>query len=236
MGLNAPSNSNGPRVIPPAGMHIARCYAIIDLGTQNTSWQGQPKQVPQVQFSFELPSQLHVFDQNKGPQPMSVHQTYTLSSGDRAKLPKVLKTWGKMTKDPVITADFIKVYLGKFCTITVEHRPSTKNPNEVYANIAMGGAAIGPKMEGVPIPTYPQNPTILFNLDEFSWETFNKLPKFMQEKIQASLEWSGIVAKHGVNPGAVQQNTNNQPAISQHQMPEEQNGIVMGGSDERPAF
>ena len=27
---------------PPAGMHIARCYRLIDLGTQPKSFQGKP--------------------------------------------------------------------------------------------------------------------------------------------------------------------------------------------------
>lgn len=236
MGLDAPkTNSNGPRPLPPAGIAIARCYAIIDLGTQNTTWKGQPKQQAQVQFSFELPSHLHVFDQNKGPQPLSVHQTYTLSSGDKAKLPKVLKTWAKMTKTPEITAAFIAKFIGQFCTLTIEHKPSTTDPNAIYANIAMAGAAIAPQMKEIPVPTYPMNETIIFNLDQFSWATFNKLPKFIQEKIQKSLEWSGVVAKHGKNPVEQEQNANQQQNGSSHQIPIENNGIVTGGDDE-PAF
>ena len=197
MALDTPkTGGGGPKVLPPAGVHLAVCYSIIDLGTQPNMWQGQPKPTPQIQISWELPNVLHVFDENKGPQPLSVHNIYTLSSADKAKLPAVLKTWGSLKEKPHITAELLKKYLGAPCMVTIEHKPSTKDPNTVYANIAMAGGAVSPRMQGLNVPQYPANPRLMLDLGNFNWETFDKIPKFMQEKLALSQEWSGIVAKH----------------------------------------
>ena len=40
---------------PPAGMHIARCYRLIDLGTQPKSFQGKPTgEARKIMASWEL--------------------------------------------------------------------------------------------------------------------------------------------------------------------------------------
>jgi hypothetical protein len=35
-------------------MHLARCYRIVDLGTQKTEYQGQVKHLQKVMIQFEV--------------------------------------------------------------------------------------------------------------------------------------------------------------------------------------
>jgi hypothetical protein len=43
MGLTARSTGGGSFKPMPAGMHLARCYRVIDLGTQKVEWKGSTK-------------------------------------------------------------------------------------------------------------------------------------------------------------------------------------------------
>ena len=38
----------------PAGMHLARCYKIIDLGTQKSEYKGDVKLLSKVMIQFEV--------------------------------------------------------------------------------------------------------------------------------------------------------------------------------------
>jgi hypothetical protein len=196
MALDTPKDTRGPKVLPQAGLQLAVCYQIIDLGTQQTTWKGVPKEAKKVAFSFELPNSLHVFDEKKGPQPLSVHHEYTLSSAEKATLPKVLKAWGSLPKAPHITAALLSNYLGAPCMVNIEHVVSAKDPSITYANIATAGQGINPRMKEILVPTnYPANERLILDLGNFDIVTFSKLPKFVKEKISKSLEWNGLVMK-----------------------------------------
>ena len=53
--------------IPPiaAGMYMAICVGIYDLGEQQTKYDGKTKYVNQVQFVFELPAEQVEVDGNE---------------------------------------------------------------------------------------------------------------------------------------------------------------------------
>lgn len=217
MSLNSPEGfKKTQKQIPTAGLQLAMCYAIIDLGTHEESYQGQTKMTPKVQFSFELPMQTAVFDATKGPQPMVVWGDYTVAAGDQAKLPKMLSSWGKGNKIEKITEELLKMYLGKPCTINIEHVTSKKDVDSetgkplVFANIGLKGTAVFPITQGMAKPEKTVNPLIFFSLDSFSWDTYGKLPKHIQDKIAKSAEWPGILAKYPKLPTAAETVQNNQ--------------------------
>jgi hypothetical protein len=85
MALTAPIGSSSNRQIAPEGSYPARCYQIIDLGTtqQGGNFPGKKRK---VQFLFELPTELAVFDEAKGSQPYYVRSIYTLSMNEKALL------------------------------------------------------------------------------------------------------------------------------------------------------
>ena len=196
--------------IPPAELTLGVCYSIIDLGTQQEQFPGKPvTSSRKLHYSFELPSLPQVvFNPDKGAQPQAIFQEYTASLNEKANLAKVLMSWGKVPMDDLKKvksegfADFLKHFLGAPCMINIVHQVAKTAVDEttgqriVYAKIGQGGVSILPRMPQVPAPKGTINPLIFLDLDKFSWETFDKIPKFTQEKIMKSKEWAGIVVKH----------------------------------------
>lgn len=210
-----------PRVNPPVGKQTARNYAIIDIGTQTESFEGKaPKQTPKVMFLFEFPKSLHVFKEEVGPEPLEVSQEYSYIASDRSKLCKVLKVWGNLPKSP--TELNLKPYLGQYCEIDIEYKPKKDNPEIIYANIADGGRGVSRHPETftnpvdnsiirlidpvtrIPIGCKAYNKDFWFDLDHFNWAQFKEIPKFIQDKIKLSAEWSGILQKYGQEPQVTQ--------------------------------
>jgi hypothetical protein len=65
----------------PAGMHLARCYRIIDKGTQITNYKGKVGASPKVMIQFEV----HSEDADGNPlvtdkgEPMTISKNFTAS-------------------------------------------------------------------------------------------------------------------------------------------------------------
>ena len=54
MSLIAKGNEGGSFTPVPAGMHLARCYKIVDLGSQKSEYMGQVKIQHKVMLQFEV--------------------------------------------------------------------------------------------------------------------------------------------------------------------------------------
>ena len=205
MGLNSSSSPKKQKQLPPAGLNLAVCYSIIDLGTQEEQFQGKPATFAQkVHYSFEFPNLPQVvFDNAKGPQPMAIFQEYTVSANEKAKLPKVLSSWGSIpVKDiKAITPAFLKAFLTQACMLSIAHTPAktavdseTQRPI-LYAQIAQNGLAVMPKMADTPKPANIINAVKFLDLDAFDWNVYNSLPQFLQDKIAKCKEWNSITMK-----------------------------------------
>lgn len=206
MALNSTSKPKTQGAIPPASLHLAVCYSIIDLGTQEEQFPGKPIALAQkVHYSWELPNLPFVtFDAAKGAQPMALFQEYTVSAGDKAKLPKMLCSWGNMDVKQLkgITSDFLKAFLGQSCMLNVVHTQAktavdanTGQPIK-YAQIGGNGLMVMPRMAEIAKPTGTINPVKFLDLDAFSWPVYLSLPNFIQEKIAKSKEWPSILQKY----------------------------------------
>jgi hypothetical protein len=77
----------------PEGTHTARCFAVIDLGTQTSEWQGQQVSKRKVLLGFELPDELHTFDEKEGPKPFSIWSRFTASLHPKGQLRPMLEAW-----------------------------------------------------------------------------------------------------------------------------------------------
>jgi hypothetical protein len=184
---------------PPAGTFPAVCYRIIDLGTQQTTWQGKPKKAHKVLISWELHDPEAMTEDGK---PMSVHQQYTWSMHEKSRLRHDLESWrGKAFSD----ADFgpggfdVKKLLGVPCFLGIVH--DTKD-GTTYANIsAISG-----------LPKNFDKPKAV-NALAYSWiedglfdrAVFATLSDKMQEKIKSSPEYqileNGGVSEHVSDAG-----------------------------------
>lgn len=181
MKMTAGENTDFERVLPEEGPDTAVCYQIVDLGTHETEFKGQKKKRREIQFSFELPNQTHVFDEETGEQPLAIFQTFTMSLAPQSKLRPFLEKWRNKAINDGDEVDF-SVFLGQSATINIaiEEAKSGKE----YAKIV----SIKPpkkKIKGM-------NSQVLFSLSEFSQDAFDALPEWMQNKIKSSQEWAKI--------------------------------------------
>ena len=189
MSLDPKKTAKIARKLPEEGLQEARCFAIIDLGIQQGSYKGQPTEPqPEVMLCWELTKFMNTYKEEDGPVPATIMQKYTFSNGKKAKLPKVLKSWGQVKKELEVLN--LKPYLGQYCMLNIEH-----TANGDYANISGNGTGVNPFMAQLKKPK-PFYDNIWFDLDQFSWELFNKLPQYPQKLIQKSENWPAILKQH----------------------------------------
>jgi len=181
--LNAPvgGESNYSNKIAPVGMHLARIYQIIDLGTTEQTGQFGGKK-RKVQILFELPLETAVFDPEKGEQPYYARNMYTLSMHEKSTLRKdVHSMMGKQLTDAEAKTFNIFNLIGRECMVNIIHRPSG---DKVYANIQ----TITPVPKGMVCPP-AVNPPLVFSTQQPDMVVFRSLPEFVQDKIKLSDEF-----------------------------------------------
>jgi len=181
------ANKSSKFEIVPSGSHLARCYQIVDLGTQQTEWNGKPKLQHSVLIYFEV----HGEDANGKPtstpdgKPMMITKKYTVSLSDNSYLRADLRGWRgrEFTKEELDKFE-LKNVLGHWAMLSVIHNESK---GVTYANIdSITQVSSVVKKAGLP---EPHNELVLFDLDEPDMEVFNKFSAGLQEKIKASAEW-----------------------------------------------
>jgi hypothetical protein len=171
---------------------MAVCFRILDLGTQQTTYQGQQKSAHKILISWELPD-----EKMADGKPFTISSRYTWSMHEKATLRKHLESWRGL---PFQDRDFgpegfnIKNILGKACLLTVTH---SENGEKQYANIA----AVGKLMKGMTAPS-PVNELTYLWLHPTHWsdEIFSKLSQGLQGVIMRSPEYKSIVMGHEPQP------------------------------------
>jgi hypothetical protein len=185
MAINA--TSTGPKKEPiAAGNYAARCYQMIHIGTVSELILGETKVLNKVRIGWELPTEMKVFDEAKGEQPLVISEEFTLSMHEKSKLRKFLASWrGKdFTEEESKSFDITKL-LGAVCMLNIIHKASKRDATTIYAVIG----SVSPVPKGLKVD--PQiNPTFVLDYDNFSMEKFNSLPDFIKLKIQASAEYA----------------------------------------------
>ena len=92
MALIARESGGGGTFTPvPPGMYLARCYRIVDMGTQITTWKGVSKEQPKVMLQFEVHSEDadgNAVVTDKG-EPMSISKNFTASLEEKDAIPAV---------------------------------------------------------------------------------------------------------------------------------------------------
>ncbi len=173
--------------LPPAGSFVARLYRIIDIGTQTTEWMGKRKMQRKIIAMFEL----HGEDNDGQPlqtaegKPLIVSKRYTLSLDEKATLRKDLEAWrGKAFTQEELDGFNLEVLLGKCCMVNVTHSTYDGKEYANIANISQVPAAL--KKLGEPKGV---NELMIFTLDPFDQDKFNKLSEGMQGVIKKSAEY-----------------------------------------------
>jgi hypothetical protein len=185
MAINAKNNGNTPRELIPAGNYLARCYKMIHIGTVEELILGEKKIMNKVRIGWELPTELKVFSQEKGEQPLVIENEYTLSLHEKSSLRKLLASWrGKdFTEKEAESFDITKL-LGVQCMLNIIHKPGKKDPTKIYEQIA--GVTAVPK--GIVVPAQINETFELSYDDKWSDEKFKALPEFIRNKMITSVD------------------------------------------------
>ena len=183
----ATNNGGGDFTPMEAGMYVARCVQMIQIGTVTEMIQGKEKTLHKVRFGFEFPTELKVFKEENGEQPFFLSKEYTLSMHEKATLRLHLETWRgkKFTEEESKSFDVTRL-LKVPCMINVVHKVSDKT-GKTFAEIG----SISPLMKGMVCPEQI-NKTSLLCYDEFDYELFKTLPDFLKDKIRKSVEYQAM--------------------------------------------
>lgn len=173
----------------PAGVFPARCFKVIHFGTIPDTYMGQQKLTNKVRIDWELPTEMHVFDPDKGEQPWSISKDYTVSLGDQANLRKDLESWRgkKFTEEELQGFDITKL-IGAPCMINIAHKVSNSSGN-TYAYVA----SISPMPKGMECPP-AVNPPFIWDFNEnYDEDILEGMHDYFKDKIKSSLEYEAKI-------------------------------------------
>lgn len=175
--------SKGDYENAPAGMHVARCVGLIDLGTQTVTWQNDVKHQRKVRLVFELPEA-----KMTDGRPFSISRRYTLSLSKKSALRRDLVSWRGR--------EFTKEEEAGFELKNVLGAPAFLNVIEEgeYANIS----TISPIPRKTKAPKQI-NPSTYFSLDpgEFDPKLYAALGEGTKEIIAKSPEFQALTSDGG---------------------------------------
>ena len=188
MSLTARDSGGGSFTPVSPGMHLARCYRIVDMGTQTTDFQGQTKHLQKVMLQFEV----HGEDDSGKPlvtakgEPMSISKNFTLSLAEKATLRKDLQAWRGRDFTPEELRGFeLKTVLGAWAMITVS-KALGGNGKEYTNIVSINPVPVTIKKAGMPEGF---NKLAMFVISNPDMELFETFGNGLKEKITSSPEW-----------------------------------------------
>lgn len=208
--MKPPSNRSGTKAPPlETGLHPARCAMMAYIGTQEDDYKGTISSKPKVVLGFEYPEDMHVFNEENGPQPYFKSKTYTFNLGTKANLRKDLEMWrGKKFEGDWPDFDITTV-LGT----SVQHNileGEKEGSWYIGGFIKIKNQADCPPLVGEPI---------CYDVREHDQEQFDRLPKWVKEAVEASPEWAELhsdtdeqpASKAAANPGTTEEEEDDIP-------------------------
>ena len=168
----------------PAGAHAARCYQVIDLGTQHS--EKYDSDYHQVYIGFELPNELFKSkdqDGNETERPFVIGAFYTNSLSEKANLRKDLESWrGRGFSQEELKVFELRKLLGAPTLISIVHKTGGEN---VRARIS----GLNKPINGMNTPPLV-NAEVYFSFEHFSQKSFDNVSKGLQKIIMRSPEWA----------------------------------------------
>jgi hypothetical protein len=197
MALTLSESAKQERKLPEAGATVGMLYSLVDLGTQETNWDGEKKYTPKVRLTFELPDQTDEFEvvengkTTKVSKPMVVSIEQTRSLGEKASLRKLLEQWrGQTFTAAELKAFSLKNLLGKPAMLTLIHKTI---PSRVGNTAPLRGRASYPK--GMKAPATTTNAQMYYEIEQGEGGQFSEMPEWLQDKIRASKEFANLKPK-----------------------------------------
>lgn len=163
----------------PPGTHQARCFGVVDIGTQHSEMFADAWK---VMIMWETPHERITMDK-EGERPMTISKEYTLSLSKKSNLRKHLETWrGKPFAKEELEGFEVANVIGAPCLLSVIHKQS--GSGNTYAAIE----AVSAVPKGMEIMAQFHK-TVRFDVTDGENDTFKALPEWIQKKIRACEEW-----------------------------------------------
>jgi hypothetical protein len=216
-----------PVALPEPQTAIALCYSVIDLGTLPNIFNGKVNHehptVRKLRVTWEFPTLLATFSEDKGLEPFVIGVEVTASTGDKSNLAKLIAQWRNKPLTPVEQEGFdVSAMIGKPAYISFNHkRKRDYIGKEVSAvtneNTVLNLSSIMPKPKEIETPKN-RNPWMNWDWDEVEKlgfeackEKFEKLPKWIQKRTAESKEFKQYAGGYKIE-GVEEQNTPDVPA------------------------
>lgn len=204
MQLTADSQNSRPSIPAPFGTHLARFLFIVDLGTQEDTYQNQKTLKQKVQIGWELVNtNMPTENPNDIPRPFVVSKDYTATMrGPKANMRKIYDAVMGVTLSDAETEAGVNtsVLIGKECMVSIVHYASPKDGStKAKVNGVMGA------MQGVPVPML-RNEAIDFEIgrpDQFA--LFPKLYNWIRKELIKSPEFQRECTKIGTTAATLLQ-------------------------------
>ena len=181
------TNSGVDFELAPAGMHVARCYRVIDCGTQTNATFGKKQR--KGWLFWELPNTSKNTGEKAG-EPFIVGKQYTLSHNEKSNLRADLESWYAQHFDDAKLDEAggfeLERLVGRTALLNVVHSADGK-----YANVM----AVNPLPAGMVCPP-AFYPTVVFGFDPYDPAKFAALSQGMQDYIKKSEEWQWAAQGH----------------------------------------
>jgi hypothetical protein len=174
--------SEREREVPPAGSHDAACYAVVDLGTQNTPYGAKR----QLYAAWELFQAM-----NSRGKPFVVGKFYNLTGDARGNLRQDLEGWfGRVINQTELEGlDLLEELIGRTATIGLAHKTTPKGQTRAVVTSIMlprNGAARRMRTTNAPV---------VFGLEDgLDRKAYDDLPEWLRGKIALSPEYQKAVA------------------------------------------
>ena len=168
--------------LAPADTHIATCYRVIDLGTQQFEWQGEVSRNHQIMLSWELAALM------SDGKPFSIGKFYTYSFNEKANLRKDLESWrGRPFADDEIKKFKLFNLFKVPCLMGIVHENKNGKTKAKITSIVK----LPKGMEAPPLV----NPTVDFDLGDFNQEIYDSFPDGLKQIIAKSPEYHQAIGK-----------------------------------------
>lgn len=168
--------------LPPAGPTAARCTRLIDLGTQESTYQGETKRQRKLLITWGLA------EARSDGTPHQISRRFGVSLHEKATLRQFLQAWrGRPFTDDELAGFDLRKLLGVPCLLNLIH---AARDGKDFCNIA----SISPLPKGLPAPD--PMPLTVFDLDdETTHHVLVDLSESLQATIEASPEWKAHTSK-----------------------------------------
>jgi hypothetical protein len=177
--------------MPPSGPIAGRCSRLIDLGTQESTFEGERKTQRKILLSWELA------ELRTDGTPFVISRRFGLSLHEKSALRAFLQGWrGRAFSAEELDLFDLRKLMGAPCLLNIMH---TERAGKQYANII----SVSPMPKGMTAPDLSA-PGVAFDIDAADAPAIlETLSDNLQATIAASPEWQDRIAKGEAAPSTV---------------------------------